>query len=376
MKPPPEVSPADRLAGCLLGTAVGDAVGLPRENLSARRAGRLFGPVAGHRLIPTPVGWRGMCSDDCEHAALVALALLEEPRDPARFAAALARRVRWWLAGLPAGLGRATLKSGVKLWCGVSPDRSGASSAGNGPVMRAATLGAFFGLAAAAGGGERGGWDDRRRAFADASSRLTHTDPRAAAGARAVAAAAAVAVRGETDPAAPLAAATNDAAEPELAAALAEVAVVLDAGGGAADLAARLGWPAGGPTGFVVHTVPAALWAWLAGDAGDVRGATTRAAGLGGDADSTAAVAAALAGCAGGAAAVPADWLAGLWEWPRGEPWLRRCAAALAGVAAAGAADPAAVRALRVPPGAVPARNAAFLAVVLAHAARRALPPY
>ena len=44
---------ADVIGGCLLGMALGDALGLPREGLSARRAEKLFG--AGeirHRL-----GW-------------------------------------------------------------------------------------------------------------------------------------------------------------------------------------------------------------------------------------------------------------------------------------------------------------------------------
>ena len=131
----------------------------------------------------------------------------------------------------------------------------------------------------------------------------------------------------------------------------------------------------------MLHTVPAILWAWLAGDPAtthaDVRGGVERALRLGGDADSTAAVAAALAGCAGGAAAVPGDWLAGLWEWPRGERWMRRCAAALAPAATLPPPDrAAALRSLRVSPGAVPARNAIFLAAVLAHALRRLAPPW
>ena len=34
---------SDRFVGVLLGTMVGDAIGLPREGLSRRRAERLFG---------------------------------------------------------------------------------------------------------------------------------------------------------------------------------------------------------------------------------------------------------------------------------------------------------------------------------------------
>ncbi len=59
---------SDAIQGCILGTAVGDAVGLPREGLSARRAARLFGSAPlGHRLL---LG-RGMISDDTEHTCMI-----------------------------------------------------------------------------------------------------------------------------------------------------------------------------------------------------------------------------------------------------------------------------------------------------------------
>ncbi len=41
---------ADAAIGSLLGTAIGDALGLPYENLSPRRARKLFGP-------PTAIGF-------------------------------------------------------------------------------------------------------------------------------------------------------------------------------------------------------------------------------------------------------------------------------------------------------------------------------
>src|SRR5436190_5264703 len=96
----------DKLAGLLLGTAVGDAIGLPFEGLSPQRvARRLRNRTLGHSLL---LG-RGLTSDDTEHACLVAQSLLEHPADPAAFRQALARRLRWWLAGIPAGVGLATL---------------------------------------------------------------------------------------------------------------------------------------------------------------------------------------------------------------------------------------------------------------------------
>jgi ADP-ribosylglycohydrolase len=159
----------DRIAGAILGTAVGDALGLPREGLSRRRARRLFGdPPLRHRFL---LG-RGMTSDDTEHTCMTGQALLRAPDDPDAFARSLAWRLRFWLLGLPAGTGGATLRAVLKLWLGFSPRRSGVWSAGNGPAMRAALLGVCLG-------------HDRQqmRAYVRASTRLTHTDPRAERGA-------------------------------------------------------------------------------------------------------------------------------------------------------------------------------------------------
>jgi hypothetical protein len=49
--------------GTLLGTAVGDAIGLPFEGLSRRRVQRLLREPLGHQLF----FGRGMVSDDTEH---------------------------------------------------------------------------------------------------------------------------------------------------------------------------------------------------------------------------------------------------------------------------------------------------------------------
>src|SRR6185312_13056398 len=167
----------DRLTGALLGTAVGDALGLPREGLSRRRARRLFGdsPIE-HRFL---LG-RGMVSDDTEHACMTAQALLAAPDDPARFARSLAWRLRGWLAAMPAAVGWGTLRAIVKLWLGFSPARSGVVSAGNGAAMRAPVLGASLAF-----------HPDRLDAVARASARITHRDPRAEEGALVVTLAAA-----------------------------------------------------------------------------------------------------------------------------------------------------------------------------------------
>lgn len=174
----------EAVEGVLLGTAVGDALGLPYENVSPGRAAMLLGPPDRYRFL----FGRGMISDDTEHACLVAAALAASACDPVGFERELARGLRWWLVGLPAGLGWATLRACLRLWCGFSPACSGVPSAGNGPAMRSAVLGAAIGdLAQLA--------ETVRR-----STRITHTDPRAEVGAQAVALAACIACRTSGDP--------------------------------------------------------------------------------------------------------------------------------------------------------------------------------
>jgi ADP-ribosylglycohydrolase len=346
---------ADLLAGALLGTAVGDALGLPREGLSPRRARALFGgPPLTHRLL----FGRGMTSDDTEHTCMVGQSLLACPDDADRFARALAWRLRFWLLGLPAGIGRATLQACVKLWLGFPPARSGVWSAGNGPAMRSALLGVCL-------GDDR----DRLRAFVRAGTRLSHTDPRAERGALLVALAAHHGASGR-DPAFFLdeARAALPDIDGELAGLLKKLEECLGRQATVADFAAALGLERG-VTGYVYHTVPVALYAWLRWP-GDFRRPVEEVILLGGDADTTGAITGAIAGATHGAAAIPHEWLR-LCEWPRGVTWMRGLAARLDRLLAGQRPGP-----LRLFWPALLPRNLFFLAVVLGHIVRRLLPPY
>jgi ADP-ribosylglycohydrolase len=308
--PPPD----ERLAGCLIGTAVGDALGLPMEGLGRSRAARLFPGPLRHRLV----FGRGMVSDDTEHSLMVALSLREADGDVERFRRGLARRLRLWLLALPAGAGLATVKATLRLWVGVPPARSGVRSAGNGAAMRAAPIGAFY-------------RDDpiRLRAFVEASARITHTDERAIQGALAVALAAAASARGEIE---------------------ADLDEVLTHPAWCEPFA-----PGDRVSGYVVPTVHAALACWRA-HPDDYRAAVTKAVEMGGDTDTVAAIVGGIVGARVGEAGIPAEWRSGVIEWPRSLPWMR-------------ALGP-------YPWPLVPLRNAFFLAVVLAHGFRRILPPY
>ncbi|HSP81317.1 MAG TPA: ADP-ribosylglycohydrolase family protein, partial [Myxococcaceae bacterium] len=239
----------DIIAGTLLGTLVGDALGLPREGLSRVRARRLFGDAPlRHRLV---LG-RGLGSDDTEHACMTGQALLAAPEDEADFARSLAWRLRGWLLTLPAGVGWATLRATVKLWCGFPPEHSGIVSAGNGPVMRAPLLGVCLAYR-----------PERLGAFVRASTRLTHREPRAEEGAVLVARAAArAALHGASglDASAVLRELLDAATTPDFREALGTVRAHLERGASCAELAAALGLERG-VTGYVRHTVPVALYA-------------------------------------------------------------------------------------------------------------------
>lgn len=347
----------DALAGAILGCAVGDALGLPYEGLSKRRAARLLGTPDRHRFL----AGRGMVSDDTEHTCFVAQSLCAAPTDADAFARHLGRRLSWWLLGCPAGIGLATLRATVKLWLGFPPSRSGVFSAGNGPAMRSPVLGAALDDL------------DTLRAFVRASTRITHTDPKAFQGAFAVAVAAWCAKRGLDDPTTyfhqcrgVIGTDTSD----EWDALLTAVEKSLAAGQSTEAFAEQLGCRQR-VSGYVYRTVPVVLHAWLSHPR-DYRRAVTTVIQCGGDTDTTAAIVGGIVGSGVGQAGIPRDWVDGLWEWPRSVDWMGRLADATAQAVQTGGAVPSP----RVVPLVGLMRNAIFLSAVLGHVARRLLPPY
>ena len=352
----------EAFTGALLGTAVGDAVGLPREGLSPRRASRLFGGAPlDHRFL---LG-RGVGSDDTEHACMVAQALLAAPEHPEAFARSLGWRLRGWLLGLPAGVGWATLRATVKLWLGFPPGRSGVVSAGNGPAMRAPLLGVCL--------AER---PERLEAFVQASTRLTHRDARAEQGALAVALAAAHgALRGPSgvDAEAVMREWETRLNEPALREALRRVRACWLRGAAMSELVTELGLERG-VTGYVLHTVPVVLYAWLRHPS-DFERALEEVILLGGDTDTTGAIVGALVGATVGEGGLPVHWVEGIAEWPRSIRWMRRLADRLATrFTSEGGARVTGPLPLFWP-GLLP-RNLLVLVLVLGHGFRRLLPPY
>lgn len=344
-------------SGCLLGMAVGDAMGLPYEGLTPDRARRLLGEPVRPRFL----FGRGMVSDDTEHACLTAAALIRSGGQPERFARELARGMRWWMASLPGGIGLATARAILRLWVGFPPHRSGVPSAGNGPAMRAPILGASVES------------ETDLLTLVDVSSRITHADPRAIEGARLVALAARLAARDPGLTAATFGLACSERglpSDPDFRRLLDAATASAAARENTSSFAAAQGMRRG-VSGFVVHTVPVAIHAWLT-HRDDLQGAVRAAIQCGGDADTVAAIAGGIVGSATGPEGVPSAWLTGLLEGPRGVAWMRRLAAEAA--EAGTTRVPGDVPAHSWP--LIPLRNALFLAVVLVHGLRRLLPPY
>jgi ADP-ribosylglycohydrolase len=303
----------DRLVGCLLGQAVADALGFVVEAEPPEVARRyvddwLLAGRAGERGHPY-FGF-GQYSDDTQ----LARALLLSVRDaggwsPEAFAGRVAELFR---DGRDVGAGRGTRSAAHRLIAGVPWPESGtpAPYAGNGSAMRVAPLGVLLG-------------HDPEGLYIAAreQSRITHLDPRCAAGAVAVAGAAALAaVPGELDPGAFLATVADWAAREDasVAAAILGVHEWLDLPpDGAArrlraaglDPAHQDSWQ--GISGFVTPSVAWSLFAFLRSP-DDYWTAVCTAIAVGGDTDTMAAITGAMAGARLGPTALPGPLVARL----------------------------------------------------------------
>jgi ADP-ribosyl-[dinitrogen reductase] hydrolase len=351
-----------KIAGLLVGTAVGDAIGLAREGLSFRRAEQLFGGAPlRYNLLPG----RGFGSDDTEHTCIVAQSLLAAPNSVEKFSCELAWRLRWWLVGLPAGIGWATLRSILKLWLGFSPARSGVYSAGNGPAMRSAIIGACFASD-----------DHQLRAYVAAATLITHSDPKALDGALAVALAAQYGMQNGAasfDRQAIIERIEKSVSDAEFRTRLKSIAGHLARQSLPADVAHEFGLTRG-VTGYVLDTVPLALFCWLRWPT-DFRMAVEQVILLGGDTDTTGAIVGALSGATNGLDSIPVEWRNGWNDWPRSMPWIEAVAERLTRQFHDGSISDVIGPQPIFWPGIVP-RNLLFAIVVVLHALRRLLPPY
>lgn len=143
----------------LIGIYIGDCLGLPYEGLSSKQIQKLK-----PNFFKSPwIHNKWFFSDDTEHASFTLKALIHS-KDIASFERLLLKEFRCWFLTLPVGIGLTTMKAGFKSLLFFLP--TGVKSQGNGPLMRASVIGAFF-----------HDHDEEREKYIHASTTMTHTDP-------------------------------------------------------------------------------------------------------------------------------------------------------------------------------------------------------
>jgi len=348
------------IEGLFLGTAVGDALGLPMEGMKPSTIKRLrWGEDLRHRLI----FGRGMWSDDTEHSIMLAQALLASEGDTKIFTRKFAWELRWWLFGLPAGVGLATARAMIKLWLGFSPEHSGVFSAGNGSAMRTAVIAAYFPDDA-----------NKRLQFVKAQTQVTHSDPKAIIASLVVTEITACLLKSESPP-------TQKSILSMLKLPNDLDSLAWDNEWNKIIIHMEKGWADNSPlsrflsnigahskhgiSGYAYHTVPAVIYTGVLHN-WNFRKTVTSIIEAGGDTDSTAAIAGALCGAFGGTSSIPRQWISPIAEWPTGINELRVLAQATH-----------THNALRIRPHWSPMlllRNLLFLFIVLFHGLSRLLP--
>jgi ADP-ribosyl-[dinitrogen reductase] hydrolase len=280
----------DRFRGCLVGLAIGDALGAAAEFMQETDVRARYGRLTDYGGRP---GHKGQFTDDTAMALCIARSLVECERVDLSDIAA--RFVHWMITD-GAGIGNQTLAVLTRVQEGQEPfaasaevwEQSRRKAAGNGGVMRCAPIALFD-------------WNQPDALIRDSreTCRLTHPDARCEWGCVAVNTAIAALLRGEVAVADSVNAAVTGQCD-ELAAALARAPVVP-----VTEMRVD-GWD----QGYSIVTTQIAFAALLGGESFEE--ALIEVVNRGGDADTNGAVAGALLGARDGHGALPERWREGL----------------------------------------------------------------
>lgn len=339
------------IVGCILGIAVGDALGLPYEGLKKQK----IRSVKNYALL----FGKGMVSDDTEHTCMMAQALIVSNGDEKMFLEAFSWRLRWWLLTLPAGIGLATLKAIIKLWLGFAPLYSGVFSAGNGVAMRIHLIGICYRHDL-----------EKLVSLVKLSTRVTHTDPKAEYGALAIAIATYLSSQNTIILPQYYYQVLESILPPQAAEFLQLIKLACESAQkneAGTIFAVDLGLDKG-VSGYIYHTVPVVVQVWLRCQQ-DYSTAVIEIIKLGGDTDTTAAILGGIIGARVGKESIPQKWLDNLWEYPRTVNWMEKLGKKLAYVCKTQIRQ----KPLRLNVLLIPFRNLFFLLVVIVHILIRAV---
>ncbi|MDD3095797.1 MAG: ADP-ribosylglycohydrolase family protein [Candidatus Neomarinimicrobiota bacterium] len=302
----------NKIKGCLLGVAAGDALGMPSSMMGPDEIERRFGEI--RQFLPAPEDHllhRGMVAgeitDDTQQTLAIADSIIEEGRVDARSIAQ--HLIRW---GEEYGIfntniaGPSTLRALNMIRNGRSPEESGNVGDTNGACMRIAAVGIY-------------GYGDLQRTLdsVEKACKATHNTNIAIAGASAVAIVIGKALQGEKDIDVLIASALEAAAlgmlrgniwygasiEKRIRLAMEIVEKAPDRKSAMRDIYDYVG------AGVQIsETVPTCL-AVLKMANGDPLETIRIAANLGGDCDTIAAISGSMAGALGGAKLFPDSWI-------------------------------------------------------------------
>lgn len=128
----------------LIAMSLGDHNGFPYEMMKPKLVQKIS-PEIKPVIIKGSFFKDSMITDDTEHLILTYLSLKKMKQyNNQQFAQNLSNYLKEWFSTLPAGIGKTTLISCLKLCIGKKYPNSGYYSAGNGPLMRAPVIGAYF----------------------------------------------------------------------------------------------------------------------------------------------------------------------------------------------------------------------------------------
>ncbi|MDI9610424.1 MAG: ADP-ribosylglycohydrolase family protein [Archaeoglobales archaeon] len=163
----------EKFEGCILGLAIGDALGMPAEGMSRDKIKQIYGEIRD--FLPSPYGdlKAGQWTDDTEQTIALARSLIETAYfDPSNFAEKLKN---WYLSG-SRRIGPTTRIAVINLLRGANWRNSGVISDTCGSSMRVAPIGLVYHFNF-----------NLIESYAEISSSITHKGNTATAGAVAVA---------------------------------------------------------------------------------------------------------------------------------------------------------------------------------------------